>query len=291
MSTTKYSFERDNKLRAWMLFLVLIANVSAFNGHSQTGLRTPGGLLATVPSLENSRTRRGNVGSLTRLSYGGADEDVSATSSIQHIPAVGHFSWWKQEQPKSQQANVDDYLEFLDRRYHRLNKDEDEQRQETRLSVLKWLTHGYEDGQESLNASKDDENAFYVLGVAGLASQELLRKHHIPVDGSKKSPLVVAHTTSIVDAEVEDSKASNNKVAALFKPFANPRERLLKFQDSKLRAVGLAILKTLKGCPDKLLRLSGGRKSVSFTLGAVTTLAFLLARPLVATFLGEGTRA
>ena len=81
------------------------------------------------------------------------------------------------------QAVVDNYLEFLDRRYQRLHEEE-EPRRDTKFSAWKWLTQGSDDS-EPLKQQKTDD-ALYVLGVAGLASEKLLQKHQLPVPESKQ---------------------------------------------------------------------------------------------------------
>jgi len=84
----------------------------------------------------------------------------------------------------SKQKKVDEYLQFLDKRYHRLHDDEEEgARGEVKFSAWKWLMQGEQQQQqeeESEALARQQQNghddALYVLGVAGLASERLLQK-------------------------------------------------------------------------------------------------------------------
>ncbi|KAG7352718.1 hypothetical protein IV203_008766 [Nitzschia inconspicua] len=91
----------------------------------------------------------------------------------------------------SEQETVDAYLEFLDRRYRRLHSDEEEARKRKQstikasnsntkpipFSAMDWLMNG--STSNSVSTEQQQEDALYVLGVAGLASQKLLQKHHL----------------------------------------------------------------------------------------------------------------
>jgi hypothetical protein len=85
-------------------------------------------------------------------------------------------------------------LEFLDRRYRRLHSDDKkEEKAQSKLQVssssrkgksfsaMEWLTNGGSNNANILSTTKEqEEDALYVLGVAGLASEKLLQKHHLP---------------------------------------------------------------------------------------------------------------
>jgi len=79
----------------------------------------------------------------------------------------------------SEQDGVDEYLEFLDRRYNRLRVEEKES-SPVRISAWGWLMDDNNKAHpiaEEMRKQKSD--ALYVLGVAELASEKLLQKHQI----------------------------------------------------------------------------------------------------------------
>jgi hypothetical protein len=103
----------------------------------------------------------------------------------------------------SQQETVDAYLEFLDRRYRRLHSDEEEARKRkvqsdaaaisgsksVPFSAMDWLMNGSSQSSNVQLERQQQEDALYVLGVAGLASQKLLQKHHLQMQAAQSSDL------------------------------------------------------------------------------------------------------
>jgi len=75
------------------------------------------------------------------------------------------------------QEVVDEYLEFLDRRYRRLH--ETDTKAEKNFSALEWLRQGSSNCKKRIAEELDRDNALYVLGVASLASEKLLQKHQL----------------------------------------------------------------------------------------------------------------
>ena len=177
---------------------------------------------------------------------------------------------------ENKQAVVDDYLEFLERRYNRLNENESQQRNESTFSAWKWLMQGSE-AEETVHDSQQSrtDSALHVLGLADLASKKLLQKHN------KASPDVI-----------DVSSLPVTGVGAVVKPIAIQRKRLLSFQTAKVRALAKVLLKTLKKGPAKAVKsivsIGGGEKTIAVTLTAVCAAAFLVARPLAQTILTEG---
>mmetsp|Transcript_9975 Transcript_9975/g.15324 ORF Transcript_9975/g.15324 Transcript_9975/m.15324 type:complete len:230 (-) Transcript_9975:174-863(-) len=82
---------------------------------------------------------------------------------------------------KSQQESVDEYLEFLDHRYNRLRIDEEEP-SPTRFSVWGWFTMDSNNKRYSGAQDKQQNDALYDLGIAELALQRLLEKHHLSLN-------------------------------------------------------------------------------------------------------------
>lgn len=115
-----------------------------------------------------------------------------------------------------EQDSVDAYLEFLDRRYRRLHCDDKEEgthkvkvQQDSSIlkttkpfSAMDWLMkgNGSNDSDALATTRQEQEDALYVLGVAGLASQKLLQKHHLPTTRNQQSEVPSAAT---IDKVVE----------------------------------------------------------------------------------------
>jgi len=207
-----------------------------------------------VRSLSMSRTPDQNSSTRTRLQF---SDDASSTPEIRS-------SWWKKltsslfaaplptmnrssttsgsstdqsaNNENQEQENVDVYLEFLDKRYHRLHDDEkkEEKAQSATavakkikpFSAMEWLTKGGNNSATMLaTAQEQHEDALYVLGVAGLASQKLLQKHQLPTTNnpSRQSETlttdvniydVVAELKEGIDDATKaiDSKVPNNQL-------------------------------------------------------------------------------
>jgi hypothetical protein len=213
----------------------------------------------------------------TRLGVRAVDKD-SVGNIIQHD---------RTSQPNSQQANVDDYLEFLERRYKRLNEDEGGQRSDAKFSTWKWLTEGADD-DSTKDTQRNANSALHVLGLAGLASEKLLHKYHIAVKRPESTPSINAEA---FDAAL-CAPSVTATVGAMIKPLAFQRKRLLDFQAAKLRTLSSVLLKTLKTAPiktvQKLVDLSGGKKTVSMTLAVMSVVMFTVVRPLSQSIVSEG---
>mmetsp|Transcript_18048 Transcript_18048/g.25500 ORF Transcript_18048/g.25500 Transcript_18048/m.25500 type:complete len:356 (-) Transcript_18048:282-1349(-) len=145
------------------------------------------------------------------LKFRDSDEDQSRAYIVQN----GQHSWWNalyrrsvchgsgprnvtirdsvtassDLQPETQQYVLDNYLESIDKRYKRLHqgeRKEDTSSQKGFTNALKWIMHMESSSQ--LEELKKQEDALYVLGLAELASNRLLQKHHLPCRESVISP-------------------------------------------------------------------------------------------------------
>merc|ERR1711957_460682 len=110
------------------------------------------------------------------------------------------------------------YLEFLDRRYKRPHSDEKEERAKAKqqdskrksFSAMDWLTNGGKDNADIVTSTREQqEDALYVLGVAGLASTKLLQKHHLP------SPSTPSQETRMITSSNETPTFTLEKVVEL----------------------------------------------------------------------------
>jgi len=118
-----------------------------------------------------------------------------------------------------EQENVDAYLEFLDRRYRRLHSDDEKEantqsdslasKKGKSFSAMDWLTSGGKNSDKTDSATsqqQQQQDALYVLGVAGLASQKLLQKHHLLTTTAKpsgKAKSILPDASAAMDKVVE----------------------------------------------------------------------------------------
>eukprot|EP00568_Trieres_chinensis_P008026 CAMPEP_0183308722 /NCGR_PEP_ID=MMETSP0160_2-20130417/22424_1 /TAXON_ID=2839 ORGANISM="Odontella Sinensis, Strain Grunow 1884" /NCGR_SAMPLE_ID=MMETSP0160_2 /ASSEMBLY_ACC=CAM_ASM_000250 /LENGTH=311 /DNA_ID=CAMNT_0025472605 /DNA_START=66 /DNA_END=998 /DNA_ORIENTATION=- len=136
-------------------------------------------------------------------------DDETDTIQTEHTEVASHFagsppSRWlgslvcqrKSRSPGSkkdcEQYVLDDYLEFVDRRYHRLNDEEEESSPPGINTAWNWLMSQKPDSPQK--QQRKEEDALYVLGLAGLASEELLQKHHLrllPARGDHSEGVVI----------------------------------------------------------------------------------------------------
>ncbi|KAG7366780.1 hypothetical protein IV203_029450 [Nitzschia inconspicua] len=224
----------------------------------------------------------------------------------------------------SEQETVDAYLEFLDRRYRRLHSDEEEARKRKQstvkannsnakpipFSAMDWLMNG--STSNSVSTEQQQEDALYVLGVAGLASQKLLQKHHLQ---SAVSPSVgdasggAAAASKNEDAievfaetspEEDDLSSSINLPSQIFiKKVLVPLIRALyivqRRKDQVVQriqsTVGAFVTKAVhpvarrvrqgpKAIVESLLEIGGGRRNLTLTLACAYATVVLL-RPIL----------
>jgi hypothetical protein len=203
---------------------------------------------------------------------------------------------------------VDDYLEFLERRYHRLHDDDKQDRLPStgaKFSALKWLKQG--DDQDSPEAKqRQQDDALFVLGVAGLASQQLLQKHqkqHDRAAGTAAPPRLASSATAPATAQlvaIGRSAAKHEEggltpaaivLSALLdrlKPLARNlalrRKLLLRYQAQQLNVLTALFARALTLGPSKaattLWRMGGGKKNVAVTLTVMAALTVFVIRPL-----------
>merc|ERR1712166_1608778 len=94
-------------------------------------------------------------------------------------------------------------------------KNNNNQKKSGTFSAIDWLVNGGNNGNESSDfedvaartTRQQQADALYVLGVAGLASQKLLQKHHLPT--SLEAPTickVVELSKEIDDVYLEEKK-------------------------------------------------------------------------------------
>lgn len=212
-----------------------------------------------------------------------------------------------------QQQNVDAYLEFLDRRYKRLHSndrvtEDPKSKNPVPFSAMSWLMNGKDD---AFVTKQQSEDALYVLGVAGLASQKLLQKHHLQTTGKEETvatlPSSDAHSRShphqsidmdVIEVIAEANTPTNLLVRKFLVPFVRAiyviqrrKQLILQGMQDKVKAFGAkAIQKVIYPTVRKLknpgsivnglLELGGGKQNVMVTM-TFTFAAILLLQPIL----------
>jgi len=167
--------------------------------------------------------------------------------------------------PSTTSEQVDDYLEFLNRRYQRLHQDENRNSHTDASTVSsKFVSNLAEQAQSS-------DNALNVLGLAGLASKRLLIKYHM----------------------VELPPPRQTPLPPVIKPIAEQRRKFLALQSSKMKALLRIIYRSILSTPRalrRLLAMSGGEKTMAATLTVASALLFHVVRPAVQAIVSEGAQ-
>ena len=249
-----------------------------------------------------ARVRSKQTFKATRLNYRDAGDEFSQENSRAGESSVtktqggwlSRLASNNKSKGERKQDVVDDYLEFLEKRYQRLHSDETESSGEPKFSAWKWLMQGSDDAEQSLQEQSvaDQENALYALGIAGLASQRLLQKHQLPLprNSLEQESVQVSSSSGEVVSVLEEKSTLN--VSRLFARIALQRRLLLHYQNRKLRAFAKLLIRTLRTGPGNVLKhaleLGGGKKTIVLTATALATLIFVLARPLAQTIVREG---
>jgi len=117
---------------------------------------------------------------------------------------------------KDDQNDVDDYLEYLSRRYNRVHQNESKSDESPKgfYSALAWL---------NAHEIKDQtEDALCVLDLAKLASKRLLHKHHLLVKKSKQQHLSMDKVVI-----TSDERLSGNNISLSIRNFLNPLSQRL----------------------------------------------------------------
>lgn len=168
----------------------------------------------------------------TRVWYRDGDAEDSSERKKNHDSAASTVSsapeptrWWRidsimksRDEIPPEQQNIDEYLEFLDRRYNRLHQDEDDyqhnRKSQGRVGVntaWNWIfdTSSSESQPQCLHQAMH-EDALYVLGVAELASARLLQKHQVN-PRRKQSQARVGYEAAVIDINDVDVSSTNEE--------------------------------------------------------------------------------
>lgn len=236
----------------------------------------------------------------SRVSAGGAFS--ASRSAASSVPVL-----------KDQQEVVDEYLEFLDRRYRRFNAKKDDSIHLPKLDWLRQTSSFLSQDNSDVNKktqSQCEEDALYVLGVAGMASRRLLQKHHlldaVPTnDGFLQAPSKAAyHQDSIIKdksaiitdvsscdvVEVPPMQQASGKVASVvltaIRTAKLQRRLFIRSFNRKLSAATRSLLKSPVVVSKRLWKMGGGTNSTKFTLKLAITAGIILG-PILKEVLSE----
>ena len=266
--------------------------------------------------------------SATRLWYSDQEqppEDDGASSNQRNNWFGGFFFDGKQRRARrnspyydSSQRAVDEYLEFLDKRYHRIHDDDDEAtKQAAVLPSRSNNNNNNNDGNNKTNTNKlagkpfsvlgwlsetpetvtqrEQDDALYVLGVANLASERLLQKHGRPTQrkeklqqqqrkGRRAPGVVIDAQATYVTAESSSSSTAGTAVLSRLRA-PSIVTALASVLASTVRRVWTNLHRSLKNGPLKtvvaLWTFGGGRDMATFGVSAVAV-ALIALRPLLA---------
>mmetsp|Transcript_41612 Transcript_41612/g.99763 ORF Transcript_41612/g.99763 Transcript_41612/m.99763 type:complete len:410 (-) Transcript_41612:277-1506(-) len=188
--------------------------------------------------------------------------------------------------------------------------------------VLTWLLNGNRSPDKEVLSRQQQEDALYVLGVAGLASEKLLQKHHQRVRVSSTqlradaasasasaSTTVVETNASVVSSDDEDYGEvvlQSTPTTVLVKRVLVPLVRGLYIAQRRKAAIKQAVLSPLQAVLGKLwnkvqtnlqhprsflqslLEVGGGRHTIIITM-AIAYTAVVLVRPILQTIVTEAS--
>mmetsp|Transcript_19476 Transcript_19476/g.28864 ORF Transcript_19476/g.28864 Transcript_19476/m.28864 type:complete len:313 (+) Transcript_19476:106-1044(+) len=279
-----------NSPLSWIVILLATSSTSALATHSSQAAErsfTFGNYLSISP-IRHYIPR-------TKLLYAHEvsetdDEDISDKKSKIHFWLWSNIFPPKRRRPKGRdmQRNVDDYLEFLDHRYHRLHDDEVSAAPPSkRFSALDWL----KDTKEPCDQQRATDDALFVLGVAGLASDRLRQRKRYISKPEKHSGTIITTTATTLPSEIgglfgnlkaKEYHVSSTKLRLQAQRKASNKLHSRKKKQSKLLDA-LLKLSTKAMIPARaVFEHGGGKKMTALTLSMLTAL-FLCFRSMIST--------
>lgn len=194
------------------------------------------------------------------------------------------------------QSEIDEYLEFLDRRYNRLRG---ESRERSISSSIVYPESVVSSPNDSVTCN-ENEDALSALGVAGLASRRLRQKfekmyHPTVVPGNS---MVVPTATLLMAGGVPSVRtlsivwASTLSVANVFVLL---QRRLVKNQNNRLFTLVTFLSKDVNFDAARsaraVWRMGGGKNNLSWTLAVMSALFMLLLKPISLAMANKATMA
>lgn len=175
---------------------------------------------------------------MTRLKYSNTVDEYDSEATGQDEDGwfnklFNYSSGRRRASDDHDQKSVDTYLEFLNRRYRRIHDDDDKEggdlarnddntkktqsSSSSSFSAMDWLMNGSSNDEENIISTSQstttreqqqrEDDALHILGLAGLASQELLQKH----SPSSQSATAVATATATISSIDDDENIDKLK--------------------------------------------------------------------------------
>jgi len=181
----------------WITTLLALSSASALttngskNSVSRSFQYTENGVPLRLPTAASQRTKLLYAGD--NVEYDEFQVQTYNTPVYQRVKSR-LFAFWSMVSPfkasstdDNDQQNVDEYLEFLDKRYHRLHDEGFELEKPKPFSAWDWLF----DNEKSHNPQQSHDDALFILGVSELASERLRKKQQQSSKKSKRSAPVI----------------------------------------------------------------------------------------------------
>jgi hypothetical protein len=300
MSTTT-STQSSITSMGWITLLLAFSSASALSTQRPHQALKPGSRISDTSSngfLPKMRTQS------SKLLYAHGDFEDDEYRREEHSEAVTGLrtrvsTIWSNifppAKPESEQEVVDDYLEFLDRRYHRLHGHEEASSSPSKpFSVLNWLTDT-SSKHATHDAAKSHDDALFVLGVAELASVQLLQKHQIPVEAVTTDDTVIETEATVFTTEhvkysglfgtlpSKISTSSKQPSTSILQKVKARRRALIVYQEKQMKRALAVSVKTAINVPARLASTAkalwkhgGGKKTIAMSFSMLTAAFFLL---------------
>ena len=160
------------------------------------------------------------------------------------------------------------------------------------FNAWNWLGMGGDKKHTAgLTVLQQEENALYVLGVAGLASKKLLQKHHLVSSDQLRAEAEKERDTDgtvlvecvATDDDHEKTSTKRTKMVQLARgavqSLSTARRTLHECQSRQLRTAAHAVVRAPVALGRRLFQLGGGQTTVGLTATLAVALVFVLVKP------------
>jgi hypothetical protein len=268
-------------------------SAASLTARKMNSVHRNGVLLQSLSSLTGANSRILYANSKDRESFSMKSEDSSMTINTR----TRISKWWSTislvMDEDQNQKKVDDYLEFLDKRYHRLYNAEEKlllPKAAKPLPVISWLIDNTQ-RTELADSQPMQNDALFLLGLSNLASSRLLQKHQ-PFAKSMTNPrLYEKVNTSISDVKSSQELSQDGgsySSGSLWIKARSVRRDLVKFQEMQVRRFMKSMLEVVVKSPSKVAKHTkalwhymGGKNTLALSLSMISACLFIL-RPATA---------
>lgn len=282
----------------WITLLLAFSSASALTTQRPRALM-PGspGWISDSAKNSNDKMRAQSSTASTKLLYAHGDFADDDLRRAEHNEAVNGVRtrlstiWtniFPTTKPESEQEVVDEYLEFLDRRYHRLHDEVETSTTVKPFSTWGWLTDN-SSRDSSYDAAKSHDDALFVLGVAELASVELLQKHHIAVESVTTDTVIDTEASPIaVKNQAKHSRLFGSVLEpsisiSILQQLKNRRRDLIIYQETQMKRAFAISVNAAITAPSRIAttakavwKHAGGKNTIALSVSMLTAAFFFL---------------